>query len=267
MGPFAQVILVSTTVDYKTSPYDWEHPLLCLQYDASLGSSAISSRASNLSRLVGAYDRVKHEAFCRLMASGQCKNQSDVYHKAFHCPNAKPTTVKVRASELIAKRNIRVTLQALSAPIDRKVRKTREELLNLLEDLTYFDPRKMVDSQGHLLPIHDLPFAERMALAAYEIVEASTRVNRATGSPDAVLIGVRTKVKFVDRFKCAVTYAKMRGFLTDEPPADPDKALKSLTVVFVNSKGEPVEVDLNPRPTLIPVVEDDSPPMGMKLVR
>ena len=139
-------------------------------------------------------------------------------------------------------------------------------MLNLLEDLTYFDPRKMFDSQGHLLPIHDLPFAERMALAAYEIVEGSTRVNRATGSSDAVLIGVRKKVKFVDRFKFAVTYGKMRGFLTDEPPEDPDQALKSLTVVFVNSKGELVDVDLNSRPTQTPVVEDDSPPMGMKLV-
>ena len=61
---------------------------------------------------------VKQKAFCRLMASGQCKNQSDAYHKAFNCPNATPTTVKVRAAELMAKRNIRVTLQALSAPID-----------------------------------------------------------------------------------------------------------------------------------------------------
>ena len=209
---------------------------------------------------------VKQKAFCRLMASGQCKNQSDAYRQAFHCPNAKPTTVKVRASELMAKRNIRVTLQALSAPIDRKVRKTREELLNLLEALTYFDPRKMFDSQGHLLPIHDMPFAERLALAAYEIVEASTRVKRATGSPDAVLIGVRKKVKFVDRFKFAVTYGKMMGFITDEPQ-ETDEALKCLKVAFVNSKGEPVDVNLNRSSMPAPVVEYDPPPIGVKIVR
>ena len=147
-----------------------------------------------------------------------------------------------------------------------RVRKTREEFLDLLEAVTYFDPRKMFDSQCKLLHIQDMPFAERMAMAAYAIVEAFNRGKKATGSENAVLIRVRRKVKFVDRFKFEVTYGKMMGFLTDEPPEDPDKARKSLTVVFVNSKGEPVDVDLNPRPKQTRAIEDDSPPMGAKLV-
>jgi hypothetical protein len=89
-----------------------------------------------------------------------------------------------------------------------QVRKTREEFLNMLEAVTYFDPRKMFDSQGNVLQIQDMPFAERMAVAAYAIVEAFIRGKRTTGFGEAVRIGVRRKVTFVDRFKFAVTYGK-----------------------------------------------------------
>ena len=154
----------------------------------------------------------------------------------------------------MARGKIQVMIQELSAPIDMRVRKTREEFLDLLEAVTYFDPRKMFDSQGKLLHIQDMPFAERMAMAAYAIVEAFNRGKKATGSENAVLIRVRRKVKFVDRFKFAVTYGKMMGFLTDEPPAT-DEALKCLNVVFVNSKGEPVDVDLNRSPKPPGVIE------------
>lgn len=183
---------------------------------------------------------IKQKAFCRLMASGRCKNQSDAYRKSFKCLRTSAASVAVKASELMARGKIRVMIQELSAPVDMKVRKTREEFLNLLEAVTYFDPRKMFDSQGKLLQIQDMPFAERMALAAYAIVEAFGRGKKATGFEDAVQIRVRRKVKFVDRFKFAVTYGKMMGYISDEPP-ETDNASKSLTVVFVNSKGERVD--------------------------
>jgi len=188
------------------------------------------------------------------MASGRCKNQSDAYRKSFKCLRTSAASVAVKASELMARGKIRVMIQELSAPIDMKVRKTCEEFISLLEDLTYFDPRKMFDSQGKLLPIQDMPFAERMALAAYAIAKVFNRGKSATGLEGAVQIGVRTKIKFVDRFKFAVTYGKMMGFITDEPPAT-DEALKCLKVVFVNSKGEPVDVDLNRSPKPPGVIE------------
>ena len=192
---------------------------------------------------------IKQKAFCRLMASGRCKNQSDAYRKAFMCPRTSAASVAVKASELMARGKIQVMIKELSAPVDMKVRKTREEFLDMLEAVTYFDPRKMFDSQGKLLQIQDMPFAERMALAAYAIGEAFNKGNKATGFEDAVQIRVRMKLKFVDRFKFAVTYGKMMGFITDEPP-ETDNALKCLNVVFVNSKGEPVDVDFmrSPKP-------------------
>ena len=147
-----------------------------------------------------------------------------------------------------------------------RVRKTREEFLNMLEAVTYFDPRNMFDSQGKLLQIQDMPFAERMALAAYAIVEAFNRGKKTTGFEDEVHIRVRRKVKFVDRFKFAVTYGKMMGFITDEIP-EKDDALKCLNVVFVNSKGEPVDVDFMRSSKPPRLIEHDPPPIGVKLVR
>jgi hypothetical protein len=202
------------------------------------------------------------------MASGRCKNQSDAYRKAFKCPRTSAASVAVKASALMARGKIRVMIKELSAPIDTKVRKTREEFLNMLEAVTYFDPRKMFDSQGKLLQIQDMPFAERMALAAYAIVEAFNRGKKATGFEDAVQIRVRRKVKFVDRFKFAVTYGKMMGFISDEPPEDDSNALKSLHVVFVNSKGERVDGPAIDRPAReMRVIELQPDPPVVKFAR
>ncbi len=210
---------------------------------------------------------VKQKAFCRLIASGQCKNQSDAYRQAFKCPRTSAASVAVKASELMARGKIRVMIKELSTPIDMKVRKTREEFLGMLEAVTYFDPRKMFDSQGNLLQIQDMPFAERMAVAAYAIVEAFNRGKTATGMEDAVPIGVSKKIRFVDRFKFAITYGKMMGYITDEPP-ETEEALKSLTVVFVNSKGERIDGPAMDPPTKeMRVIEHQPDGPGMKCVR
>jgi hypothetical protein len=188
------------------------------------------------------------------MASGRCKNQSDAYRKAFQGPRTSAASVAVKASELMARGKIQVMIQELSAPVEMKVRKTREEFLNLLEAVTYHDPGKMFDSHGNPLEIQDMPFAERMAVAGFEFVEDFTDVKKANGQKDAMATGFTKKFKIVDRHKYATTYGQMMGYITDEPP-ETDDAKKSLTVVFVNFKGERVDVDLNPHPKGPRVIE------------
>ena len=70
----------------------------------------------------------------------------------------------------------------------------------------------------------------------------------------------------MDRDKFAVTYGKMMGFINDDPP-EKDDALKCLNVVFVNSKGEPVDVNLHVPAKSTRVIEHVPPPTGVKLVR
>jgi hypothetical protein len=145
------------------------------------------------------------------MASGRCKNQSDAYRKAFQGPRTSAASVAVKASELMARGKIQVMIQELSAPVEMKVRKTREEFLNLLEAVTYHDPGKMFDSHGNPLEIQDMPFAERMAVAGFEFVEDFTDVKKANGQKDAMATGFTKKFKIVDRHKYATTYGKMMG--------------------------------------------------------
>ena len=56
------------------------------------------------------------------------------------------------------------------------------------------------------------------------------------------------------------------GYITDEPP-ETDKALKSLTVVFVNSKGERVDVGLNRPAKENRLIEHQPDAPGVKFVR
>ena len=107
-----------------------------------------------------------------------------------------------------------------------------------------------------------------MAVDGYHIVEAFTRDQRAIEFDGAVPVRVRKKIKLVDRHKFAVTYGKMRGYITKEPPETED-ASKSLTIGFVNSKGERVDLPAVERPAKEPRVIQPRPdiPIGVKVVR
>ena len=82
---------------------------------------------------------------------------------------------------------------------------------------------------------------------------------------EAIATGFTKKFKIVDRHKYATTYGKMMG---DDPPENENNALKSFTVVFVNSKGERVDVDLNRPAKEMRVIEHKlDAPIGVRSVR
>ena len=68
----------------------------------------------------------------------------------------------------MANANIQLTIQQLSAPLDLKVRRTREDFLDLLEAITFRDPGKMFDHHGNPLEIPHMPFAERMSMEGFK---------------------------------------------------------------------------------------------------
>ena len=61
---------------------------------------------------------------------------------------------------------------------------------------------------------------------------------------------------------------KALGYMTDEPPEPEDPALKSLQIVFVNSKGERVDVNLDPTraPRATPPPPEPDRPFGAQFV-
>lgn len=198
---------------------------------------------------------VKQKEFCRLIATGKCKSQSDAYRKAFKPNRASKKTIREKSSRLMAQGNIQAMVKQLSVPVDVRVRKSREDYLDLMEGATYHDPGKMFDSHGNPLEIREMPFAERMSIAGYEFEENFTKVQKASGGSDAVPTGFTKKFKIIDRHKYAITYGKMMGFISDDP-LPVDSSLKSLTIVFVNSKGRPVDVNFNPHTRQISRVDE-----------
>ena len=129
----------------------------------------------------------------------------------------------------------------------------------------------MFDHHGNPLEIPQMPFAERMSVEGFEFVENFTKVKNANGTEDAIPTGYTKKFKTADRLKFAKAYGREMGYLRDEQPEAEDDALKSLTVVFVDSTGKRVDVDLNPperKPRVIehqPKAENND--FGVKFVR
>jgi len=112
-----------------------------------------------------------------------------------------------------------------------------------------------------------MPFAERMSVEGFEFVEDFTKVKKANGTEDAIPTGYTKKFKTADRLKFAKAYGREMGYLHDEQLEAEDDALKSLTVIFVNSKGEPVDVNLRESPKPTRIIEHESSLMGVKFVR
>lgn len=137
----------------------------------------------------------------------------------------------------MAKRNIQVTIKELSAPIDARIRKSREDLIDLLEDITYPDIGKMYDQFGNPVEPHLLGRGECMAIAGFEFPEDFIGVRGGSKKKDGndsddtkqMAAGYTKKYKHVDRLKYLITYAKMLGYISDEPSTTDDE-LKSLTI-------------------------------------
>jgi hypothetical protein len=81
------------------------------------------------------------------------------------------------------------------------------------------------------------------------------------GHEQAVCTGYTKKIRFTKPKDVVEFVGKVMGDITDEPPEPEDKALKSIQVVFVNSKGE--RVDGKP-PRVIE--QQPAPPIGVKFV-
>lgn len=69
----------------------------------------------------------KREKFAQAVASG--KNQSEAYRLAFDATHMKPSTVNVKASELMANGTVRGRVEELRAPIAEKAQITLESHL------------------------------------------------------------------------------------------------------------------------------------------
>ena len=106
--------------------------------------------------------------------------------------------------------------------------------------------RKLFDAHNNPIDIPLLGDNEAMLIEGFDVVEDFTKVKKnQDGQEQAVCTGYTKKIRYTKPKDVVEFVGKVMGYITDDPPEPEDKALKSLRVVFVNSNGEQVDVDLN----------------------
>lgn len=133
-------------------------------------------------------------------------------------------SARVTASRLLAKANVREALCEIDAELAERSRMTREEVLEYTARVAKFDPLRMYDERGQLLPVHRMPADVRTAIASLEEDELQDRTASAQlafalldadGRPVPVAVRSR-KIKFYDRLKALDMLGRHHKLWADE---------------------------------------------------
>lgn len=160
----------------------------------------------------------------------------------------------VTAVQILIKPNVIAEVNRRRALMDEVSEITKAQWLKSTERFYRANMRKVIDVNGHVLPIPEWGDDEAAMLAGIEVTEEFTMVER-EGVKKAEHTGYTKKIKWVDPMKANEYYGKVRGFISDDP-LPIDSSLKSLTIVFVNSQGRPVDVNFNPQTRQISRVDE-----------
>lgn len=148
----------------------------------------------------------QQEAFCLFVLAGD--NQSDAYRKAFNCRRMKAKTVHECASKLMAHPKVTARVAELMQPVIAKARLTREQWLERLARLIFFDPRKLFDSHGNPLEITELGDNEASAIAGFEFFTGKGEERKPCG--------YTRKFKLADRLRALELYGRAQCYYAEK---------------------------------------------------
>lgn len=133
----------------------------------------------------------QQKAFCDAYRADPEKNASRAYKSAY--PGCKSdAAARAEASKLLTNPNVSSYLDAKEQKATQKADITEERILGELAKIAFFDPRKLYDEAGNLLPIKDWPDEVAGAVASVEF-----QVERHE-SGDEVVTGTK-KVRMWDK--------------------------------------------------------------------
>lgn len=87
-----------------------------------------------------------------------------------------------------------------------------DDIERVLKAIIFFDPRRVLDSEGHGLPLNMLDDATALALAGFEVEQLFQG-----GGAARINIGVLKKFRLTDRTRAAETLWKKQGKLRSVP--------------------------------------------------
>lgn len=148
-------------------------------------------------------------------------------------PHVKETTAATEAGKLLGKPEIQAALQAASARLVEKMELTSERTLREIARLAYFDPRRLLDSQGRPKPLHELDDDTAAAIAGLEVQQIEL------GSGEYALPAVVKKYKLADKKGALDMAAKHLGLFKKDNEQAGEAAIAALaaaglTVRFVD---------------------------------
>lgn len=143
---------------------------------------------------------IKQEKF--VLKYYECGNASEAYRYAYNCGRMKPETIHNKAYNLLQKDEIRARLDKLKSETYQRNKATVDETLSLMSDMLRVDIADVLDDNGVLKKLSEIPKAARMAILAIETDEILIKDQK---------IGETRKVKLTDRTKLADMFLKHFG--------------------------------------------------------
>lgn len=109
---------------------------------------------------------------------------------------------KQAATRMLTFVDVQGRVEELKAEAWRKLHMSRDEVLGRLSSVARFDPRRLFDAEGKMLPITELDSETATAVASIEVEEIGA---------DGTVIGLTKKIKASDRMKALDMLGKYHG--------------------------------------------------------
>lgn len=151
----------------------------------------------------------REEIFCLEVFKGQ--SQSDAYRMAWKPKKAKPSTIHVNASKLMAKSKIRLRLEELRKPVVEVATADRMRWLKEIERCAFYDVRQLMTEDGKIKDFSQVGDDAMPMVAGMEVFEEFEGHGK-----DKERIGYTKKIKLVDRISALQLYGKATGYLQEQ---------------------------------------------------
>lgn len=155
------------------------------------------------------------------LANGE--NGTRAYMEAFACTNT--NVAAVEAHHLLRNPKIQKVIEQHRSEIRARFGLTTDRVMFELARVSYFNPKKLVDENGKLVPLHKLDDDTAVALAAVDIFETET-----TGEgEDKVVLTRRVKGRPFNKTAALDKAIKILRLYDKPPPLQPDEVAPGMT--------------------------------------
>lgn len=143
-------------------------------------------------------------------------NASEAYRRAYNADSMKAETIKVKASQMLDKDNIRITIQQLQAALQKRMDISKDEVVKELSAIVRVRITDILSAKGMSVRVKnlaDLPDEVRsciksikktkggISIELYDKISASDRLSRMLGWDEATTVKVQGSVPIQEWLK------------------------------------------------------------------